>query len=74
MAMRGRSEPKNHNIILLSMFTECCLSGPCLEKYKRDCNETWFIDRWQYGQGHYTITIILPCIFTELSPLYHLVL
>jgi len=34
----------------------------------RDLNETWFIDRWQYEEGQCTITIILPCIFTELSP------
>jgi len=44
------------------------LSGPFLGKYKRDCNGTWFIDRWQYEEGHCTRTIILPSIFTELSP------
>jgi len=30
-----------------------------------------FIDRWQYEERQCTITIILPCIFTELSPLNH---
>ena len=47
-------------------------SGPYLEKYKRDCNGTWFIDIWQYEEGQCTLIIILPGIFTELSPLNHL--
>ena len=45
----------------------------CLERYKRDCNGPWFIDRWPYDEGHCTITKLLPNIFTELSPLNHLV-
>ena len=68
---------KNHNPTLyiywviylpITIFHNCCLSGPYLGKYKRDCNGTWFIDRWQYEEGHCTRTIILPSIFTELSP------
>jgi len=50
----------------------CCLSGPYLEKYKSDCNETWFINKWQYEEGQCTRTIILPGIFTELFPHNHL--
>jgi len=32
-------------------------------------NETWFIDRCQWEKGQNPRTIILPCIFIELSPL-----
>jgi len=45
------------------------LSGPYLGKYKRDCNGTWFIDRWHNMEGQCTRTILLPGTFTELSPL-----
>jgi len=31
-----------------------------------------FLDRWQYEKGQCTLTIIIPSIFTELSPLNHL--
>ena len=41
-------------------------------KVQRDCNETWVIDRWQYEEGQCTRTIILPSIFTQLSPHNHL--
>ena len=36
-------------------------------------NETWYIYRWQWGEGQNPITIILPCIFIELSPHNHFV-
>jgi len=45
------------------------LSGPYLGKYERDCNGTWFIDRWHNMEGQCTRTILLPGTFTELSPL-----
>ena len=53
----------------ITIFHKCCLSGPYLERYKRDWNETWFIERWQWEEGQNPRTIILPCIFIELSPL-----
>ena len=31
----------------------------------------WNLDRWRWEEGQYTRTIILPNIFTELSPLKH---
>ena len=56
--MRGKAEPTiilpcifielsflNH--LPITIFHSSCLSGSYLEKYKRDCNGTWFIDRWQ---------------------------
>ena len=77
--MRERAVPMNHNLPCifielspLNHFYSCCLSRPYLENYKRDCNGTWFIDRWQYEKGQCTVTVILPGIFTELSPLKHL--
>ena len=30
------------------------MSGPYIGKYKRDWNETWFIDRWQWEEVHCT--------------------
>ena len=73
---------KNHNPTLyiywviylpITIFHNCCLSGPYLGKYKRDCNGTWFIDRWQWEEGQCTRTIIIPCILTKLSPLNHFI-
>ena len=77
--MRGRAEPKNHiptlyiffSYLPLTIFHKCCLSGPYLGKYIMNCNETWFIDRWQNEEGQCTITIILFGILTKLSPLNH---
>ena len=56
----------------LTIFHNCCLSGPYLGKYKRDWNKTWFIVRWQWAEGQCIWTTIIPCIFTELYPLKHL--
>jgi len=58
--------PHNH-----SVFHNGCLSGQYLGKYKMNWNETWSIDRCQWEKGLYTRTIILLCVFTELSPLNH---
>jgi len=65
-------EGQNPRTIIILIFHKCCLSGPYLEKYKRDCNGTWFIDRLQYAEGQCTITTTLPVIFAELSPINHL--
>ena len=81
MSVRGRAEPRT--IIIPCIFIELsslnhfflhngCLSGPYLWKYLRDWNKTWFVDRWQWEKELCTITIILPFIFTELSPINHL--
>ena len=51
----------------ITIFHNCCLSGPYLGKYKRNWNETWFVDRWQWEEGQCTRTILQPCIFTKLS-------
>jgi len=79
MAMRGRAVPMNHNLPCtfielspLTIFIVVACLGHIFENYKRDCNGTWFIDRWQYEKGQCTVTVILPGIFTELSPLNHL--
>ena len=56
----------------LTIFHNGCLSGPYLWKYKGDCNGTWFIDRWQWEEGQCTRTILIPSIFTVLSPHNHL--
>ena len=75
MAMWGRAEPKNHNPTLYiyrfispSPFIGC-LSRPYLGTYKRNWNETWFIDRWQWETGQCKIIIILPCCLQCFSPL-----
>ena len=52
MAMRERAEPKAHNPTLhiylpITIFHKCCMPGPYLGKYTRDCNGTWFINIWQ---------------------------
>jgi len=39
MAMSGKAEPNNHNPTLYIYWVILC----CLEKYKRDWNEAWFI-------------------------------
>ena len=44
---------------------------PYFGKYQRDRNETWFIDRQQWGKGQCTKKIILTCILTDLSPHNH---
>ena len=55
--------------ITINCFHNGCLSGPYLVKYKRDWNETWFIDRWQWEEGQWTIN---PTVYiTELSPHNH---
>ena len=54
----------------LTVFNNGCLSAPHLGKYKKDLNETWFIYRLQWAEWHTLRTIILPCIYIELSPLY----
>ena len=41
--------------------------------YTRDWNETCCIDRWKLEEVQYIRTTVLPCIFTELSPLNQLV-
>ena len=43
------------------------LSGSYLGKYKRDCNGTWFIDRWQWEEWQNTRTILLSYILLELT-------
>ena len=59
-----------------SVCPSICLSGTFSgKKLENSCwhlNETWFIDRWQWGEGQNPRTIILPCIFIELLPHNHL--
>ena len=62
-----------HNLYPVYLTIQFFIMDGCLylEKYKQDCNKTWFIDRWQWEEGQCTITIILPCTFTQLSSLSH---
>ena len=65
-----------HIVAALSVrpFIWCIVPQITLKLLWWHLNKTWYIDRWQWGEGQNPRTIILPCIFTELSPLNLLVL